>query len=137
MLRKQYLGPNRFQRVYDPRRAKSDLRWRGNCGHDHLFVHSRPLFVTDYDFVGHFCVLPIQVSGIYESKFFKVFFFTTSYNFLGKFWFYRELKCLRNKIHSNLMASYLLAGIMWILNYTVSRCFRFVVQIMWLLNFLA
>ncbi|XP_060833938.1 diuretic hormone receptor-like [Rhopalosiphum padi] len=31
---------------------------------------------------------------------------------------FKELKCLRNKIHSNLMASYLLAGIMWILNYT-------------------
>jgi len=31
---------------------------------------------------------------------------------------FKELNCLRNKIHSNLMASYLLAGIMWILNYT-------------------
>jgi len=35
--------------------------------------------------------------------------------------FHRELKCLRNKIHTNLMVSYLLAGIMWILNYTVRQ----------------
>ncbi|XP_050523256.1 diuretic hormone receptor-like [Daktulosphaira vitifoliae] len=35
------------------------------------------------------------------------------------FYRFKELKCLRNKIHMNLMASYLLAAIMWIVNYTI------------------
>ncbi|XP_050435587.1 diuretic hormone receptor-like isoform X2 [Adelges cooleyi] len=35
------------------------------------------------------------------------------------FYKFKELKCLRNKIHMNLMASYLLSAIMWIITYTI------------------
>lgn len=60
MLREQYLGLNRFRRMYDTRRTQScGLRGRGYGGHDNLFVHCRPLFVANNDVVGHFRFLPI------------------------------------------------------------------------------
>lgn len=127
MLREQYLGPDRFQRVYDPRRAESSgLRGRGHRGHDNLSVHRRPLSVADNDVVGHTRFLPIQVSALYPGpngyRSERLFSRCEMFN-LSSLLFRRELKCLRNKIHSNLMASYLLAGIMWILNYTVRQQF--------------
>lgn len=126
MLREQHLGPDGFQRVYDPRRAESsDLRGRGHRGHDNLPVHRRPLSVADNDVVGHTRFLPIQVSALLWTKriSFRTIVFTLFIFNLLSLLFRRELKCLRNKIHSNLMASYLLAGIMWILNYTVCQQF--------------